>query len=329
MKLLAKQLSLVVLVISMVNAGAAHADKGIIVIGGNADPLRRNAVGDAVKDSATKAGWIVAPSPLTKQESQRLLACNDPTLYPCVPASLATGGIERLFVIKVDAGTTDGGEPQLIIDVTLIGTNPQGLVSEKKHCDHCADDQLKLQSSSLAAGMLQELATRSGRTVLDVKSDPPGARITLDGKMVGLTNARFNIYPGEHQITLEKSGYGSRTRKVTIQDGSTEEVAEQLRSSTQPAVESSTTGSRLPVALFGVGVAAVVGGGVMILVDQDPSPTGNRNYWNTAPWGVAIGVAGLATIGLSYYFWHDAKAHSAPTAALVPGGAVIGWSKSL
>lgn len=322
-----------ILVASLVAAlasGHAYAGRGIVIIGGSAEAPRRNIVGDAVNDAATKAGWQVVASPLSNRDTERLLSCTDPSLYACVPSTLAANGIDRLFVVKVDNATTPAGEPQVMIDATLIGTEPKTLVSNKKHCDHCADDELRAASAALATGMINDLAQRSGRTVLDVKTTPSGARILLDGKEIGYSDARFSIPPGPRQITLEKPGYLTKTIAVTIDEGSTKALDERLVASGSQDDHPVSSRSRLPTILLVGGLVFVGAGVTMVVVDEDPSPTGGRKYVNTGPLGVVVGGAGLVTVGASVYLWRTSKKKtSTPTVSFVPGGAVVGWSKSL
>jgi len=55
---------------------------------------------------------------------------------------------------------------------------------------------------------LQNVALTGG---LDVRSDPPGARVTIDGQSRGTTPVTVrDLAPGDHQVVLEAGG-----RKVT------------------------------------------------------------------------------------------------------------------
>ena len=310
-------------------SGPALAGRGIVIVAGTAEAPRRDIVGDAVTDAATTAGWQVVASPLSRPDTQRLLSCPDSSLYPCVPDSLATAGIDRLFVVKVDSRTTEAGAPQVTIDATLIGTEPRHLVANKKHCDHCADDALRAQAAELAVGMLNDLAQRSGRTVLDVKTRPTGARILLDRKEIGFSDARFSIWPGTHLITLEKPGYLTRMIDARIEEGSTTMLDEPLVASAPRDVGPVASRSRLPRVLLAGGIVLLGGGVTMYLVDEDPSPRGGRAYVNTGPLGLAVGAAGIVAVGASAYLWRTPTKSSSPTVSFVPGGATIGWSKRL
>ena len=54
---------------------------------------------------------------------------------------------------------------------------------------------------------------------IDVASTPNGADIELDGSFVGSTPSTLNVAPGEHSISIKKSGYKPWERKVKILSG--------------------------------------------------------------------------------------------------------------
>ena len=53
-----------------------------------------------------------------------------------------------------------------------------------------------------------------------VKSTPDGADITVDGKYVGSTPSTLKLAPGDHMISVEKPGFKSWRRTVTLASGS-------------------------------------------------------------------------------------------------------------
>jgi PEGA domain len=53
-----------------------------------------------------------------------------------------------------------------------------------------------------------------------VHSDPAGGDIYFDGKMVGLTPSTFELPPGDHQISVQLSGYQDWVRQVHVLSGS-------------------------------------------------------------------------------------------------------------
>ncbi|MBI1982850.1 MAG: PEGA domain-containing protein [Acidobacteria bacterium] len=52
-----------------------------------------------------------------------------------------------------------------------------------------------------------------------VKSEPSGADIMVDGKFVGNTPSSLRLAPGDHTITVEKSGFKTWERTMTVTPG--------------------------------------------------------------------------------------------------------------
>lgn len=87
-------------------------------------------------------------------------------------------------------------------------------------------------------------------------------------------------------------------------------------------------GARLaPRLLVGAGAAALVAGGVLYAIDQDPggpSPVPR----NTAPAGIAVGAVGLAAVSVGLWLW-GARGGSSPMLAIGSSGGFIGWGGAL
>lgn len=103
-----------------------------------------------------------------------------------------------------------------------------------------------------------ELESDSG--TLEVKSNPAGAQLLLDGKPWGVTKAiggqdasdvlRVDVPSGEHEITLRLSGYGDATKKVKIVRGESVSVSAKLRRKFVPDVEVRTVSGSCPGVLL-------------------------------------------------------------------------------
>jgi hypothetical protein len=77
-----------------------------------------------------------------------------------------------------------------------------------------------------------------------------------------------------------------------------------------------------------IGGSVVLSAGVVVYaIDEDPSPTGGKYYWDTAPTGIALGALGLASIGVGVWCW-TRSVHSPPmpTVSVSSSHAVIAWS---
>ena len=75
------------------------------------------------------------------------------------------------------------------------------------------------------------------------------------------------------------------------------------------------------------GSAALTAGIVVYAFDEDPSSTGGKYYWDTAPAGVALGALGLASIGIGAWCWtRGAHTLPAPVVSVSSSRALIGLS---
>jgi hypothetical protein len=303
---------------------AARADDGAVVIGGGAEDRDRGVVGAAVVATAQNAGWGLSRDPLAAQDVDRLLACSDPVRpWACVPAALAGRGVRRVLVFAVDRGQAASGAPMVVLTAKLI-VQPRGLAVRQRFCEHCADDRLTGASSELARQLLQDVAVRSGRTVLDVASTPAGARITLDGQPIGATDAAFNTFPGPHTVVLEKSGYVPERRSVVAEEGKTCAIAVVLAPirARGPPPRSRT----VPAALLAGGALAAIAGGALLELGGRGGAHDKYRYAGATPAGALLGIAGAAAFIAGAYQWWHASAPSAPPLGQRGAAVVAAWA---
>jgi len=53
-----------------------------------------------------------------------------------------------------------------------------------------------------------------------IKSDPEAAEITIDGKFVGTTPSTIQLKPGDHTVLIEKTGFRSWQKTISVTAGS-------------------------------------------------------------------------------------------------------------
>jgi len=70
--------------------------------------------------------------------------------------------------------------------------------------------------------LAEELAT------VAVRSTPDGADITVDGNFVGSTPSTLRLSPGDHSVSVDKSGFKPWQRKVTLTAGSSPTISASL-----------------------------------------------------------------------------------------------------
>jgi RNA polymerase sigma-70 factor (ECF subfamily) len=74
-------------------------------------------------------------------------------------------------------------------------------------------------AAMLALGAPDVQAAPQGATQLYVKTVPPGAEVTVDGKTLGQSNALFGVAPGAHKLTLQMDRYVPEERAIQVRNG--------------------------------------------------------------------------------------------------------------
>jgi hypothetical protein len=94
----------------------------------------------------------------------------------------------------------------------------------------------------------------------------------------------------------------------------------------EPSEEKSSLPRWAPLGIMAAGGIAVVAGGVMIAIDEDPNPNGAQapEYRNTATGGAVLLVSGALAAGVGYYLWRRQE-RSMPVAAVTGDGGYVGW----
>jgi hypothetical protein len=334
---------------TLLSASMAMADETALIVSGSAAPHAREVASTAVLAGAAEVpGNKIVPSAFSARDVASLTKCMaEGQPWGCMNPVLRGKGIQQLAFVSIDNQTGSDGSPMIVITAQIVAGDLVAPVGDKRYCDHCTDDVLGKFTSELTRDVLREVATRSGRTVVSIKSVPRGARITFDQKLVGATDTSFNTYPGTHSLSLELDGYQVVNRSVDTAEGKTAEVNVALAKNTRASDhdrdrDRGTVGSGdrlgrlpgyVPWLFIGAGGAAVVTGTVLVLVDSKPStdPTSEHSkyYYSTKGPGIVTGIAGVLSAGAGLYILHRQHvARSTITASPLPGGAAVQWTRS-
>lgn len=195
-------------------------------------------------------------------------------------------------------------------------------VVERRVCARCTDVTMRRSADDLMTALVG--ASASGG-LLELTSRPPGATVTIGGKVIGPTPIEHGLPPGAHEVVLELPGRPRELRSVKIEKGQT--TAVEVAFGSPPL----SRRKKLTYAALAGGAALVVVGGILIGLDEDPDPPAgpqtNPTYFDSAPGGVALALTGVAAIATGMYFLvRDPGRRSAPAVSLVPRGGLVGWT---
>ena len=74
------------------------------------------------------------------------------------PTSLPVQGVRHVLAVAAKKQQAENSAP--------VATNPQALLVRQRFCEHCSEKELTLAASEVTRQLLEELAGRTGRTIL-------------------------------------------------------------------------------------------------------------------------------------------------------------------
>jgi tetratricopeptide (TPR) repeat protein len=123
---------------------------------------------------------------------------------------------------------TEPPEAVVAVDGQQVGTSPYtGEVAPGEHTLEVSNEGYKTIQQQLQLDPGQQLSLKlalqqaqAGRVppLIAVGSDPQGASLLLDGKLMGPTPIRVRSTPGPHEIKLALDGYVTRTGRFNLPD---------------------------------------------------------------------------------------------------------------
>jgi hypothetical protein len=171
-----------------------------------------------------------------------------------MPVAPAAPAATRVMVSSQTGGalvSLDGGKPA---EAPLIAEVKPGKHSLKVASPGYFDESREIEVGAGSMSALDiPLREKPGRLTLRTQA---GAQVSLDGRFIAATplTQPIDVEPGRHLIGISKNGYRGYTQEIEI-------GRDELKSLDAPLV--STTQRKASYVLFGVGVAAAVGGGVL------------------------------------------------------------------
>jgi hypothetical protein len=153
---------------------------------------------------------------------------------------------------------------------------------------------------------------------------PRGQEVAVAGSAMDSGDRGDPGPPGSDDLAL-------RSLARFLDDGTLAVGVSVVRAPVAPAAVVPVARSRVvPTLLVSAGAAALVAGGVLYAIDQDPAMTRTYLYRNTTPAAVAVGSVGLTAMCVGFWLWTARGGRSSgPTLAIGHSGAVLGWTGEL
>lgn len=271
-------------------AGAARADapdpKGKAVAIIDLQPLGVDAkmaqiLTEAVASQAAKVAGLKVVSKgdvralLTLEKERQLLGCAEDKCQADVAKALGTDWILAGSLSRKNA------EYSLVLKLLDVKTaSALGKLDRKVKDESALPDAARELTALLLTGKARE-----DRGTVSIKVDKPGASVTVDGNLVGLTPLEKPqmLQEGPHEVKVHLDGYAEYVQKVDVKAGQAASVDVALQQVTQARAEQSNLRMWSYVAM-GVGVGAIGAGSFFGLQAKkaygDASP-GATNASNT------------------------------------------------
>ncbi len=185
------------------------------------------------------------------------------------------------------------------LSATLVGYKP---TSEKLRIEQGKQHAVTLKLEQAETGKLQ------------VATDPPGARVSIDGQVAGVSPLTRDLKGGPHQLSAHMDGYDPLDQTATVALGRTTELSLKLV-------------KEKPLHLYnvlghlgfwgGVGLVAFGGASMGMSIkaasdydDGDPAAADTSKSWEGAMWTGYCGGAALMIGGLVFWLLEPDEAES-------------------
>jgi TolB-like protein len=184
---------------------------------GNVPDAVRELFQDRLAEGLVTAKFEVFPKPAVERrlrdQAAGLKTCRDGACFPDVARALGVGYLVTGRV--VESSKTYG----IVLDI--VNGRTGGIVANsRERCETCGIEEVA-EKMALAASALRtrlEALTREPARAI-VRSKPAGARVTLDGRVLGVTPLDVEIPGGEHHLALELAGHDPSDRTFTVVSG--------------------------------------------------------------------------------------------------------------
>jgi hypothetical protein len=305
------------ILLALGSSAQAGSDVGVVVTGeGSMQPQ----LAAQIENWLAQHGHTLVPTPLPPEVIPTLGDCfvlHDP--LGCIRHIIETRAkTTSLIYARLETTSNPSNGTR---DVTLTAyffDKGHDAVAERKTCERCTDQALR----TTADEVMKRLVGGTAVGHVKLKSTPAGARISIDGKPIGVTPLDWDLPPGAHEIRMDKPGLEADARQIVVVSDRTDTVALELFSTG----EARGWRRAVPLAALATGGALIVTGAVLYAIDQDDGFDQPKRIRDTAPLGIGLAIGGAVVGGIGAYLWlRSPGPSSAPVAIITRDTAYLGW----
>jgi TolB-like protein len=243
---------------ALVSAGVTPPDRDDGTTIGVLEPAFEGPLSDAQKrdfrgavaQALERAGFVVtAPDAVAKRTG--VTTCPN---AECLAQVASTLGTDYVVGITVSLDEKDYDFSAQIVDGKTGGV----VSSSEERCELCGHAEALDVAAAQAISLQQRIASVSlGSAEYTIVSTPPGARVYIDGDLVGTTPLDLAVEPGVHRASVRLRRHRDQTRDLVAVAGMQEQLKfELVRTKGSAAWQQDPLGS----ALVGVGGVLFVAG---------------------------------------------------------------------
>ncbi len=317
---IARSIALILLCLTA-RSVSARAQPVAVFVGGEVDLDEGNDLREIARTALGAAGWKVASDPDAGRLDAMLGCLGADEVSVCVAEQLDPLDVERGLVVSIARAGKRGADAD--VKGWVYRRSGELIAVERRFCSSCGDEALRDAVRDLTTGLVRSVQAKLAPSTFALSSSPSGARVYIDGDLVGLTPVDYRLSAGSHEIRMERDGYRPETRTMEIAEGERVELDLALVAAKK---DGGTRGRPLAPWLVTAGAAGLlIAGGVLIAIDEGSSPDGARRIGDTAPLGVGLAISGAVVGGVAAYLWLHHRKEGAPVAAVSSEGGYIGW----
>jgi hypothetical protein len=255
---------------------------------------------------------------LSSLSAQDAMECSEPPPGVCPDAlHCQVEQAERCeadYILKIRVARPTQAAGELRAELAVVDVSVGEVAAEDSlSCSGCEPQALFANLKERLAALFDRSAGR-GRGRIELGTEPPGAEVFLDGRLVGKTPYKAAAFSGPRRIELKLDGYKSHDQELALGDGATAQLDLPLSLLAEPApAQLEPPSAPLPPprrprwrlatggVLIGIGLTLSGFGGAALSLDGsqtvsqcgDPTPMNRACIFHTQNLGIGLLASGL------------------------------------